>query len=54
MGGAIEFFYSIPDEVLVKIAQYDWGALESLCIALTLDFQLLEEEKRRAKKDLVS
>ena len=54
MGGAIEFFYSIPDEVLVKIAQYDWDALESLCIALTLDFQLIEEEKRRAKKDLAS
>jgi len=54
-GGAIEFFQSIPDDVLAKIAQYDWGALESLCIALTLDVQLLREEiVQKEKRDLVS
>ena len=36
-GGAIEFFQSIPDDILAKIAQYDWEALEQLCIGLTLD-----------------
>ena len=42
-GNAIDFFYSIPDEVLAKIAFYDWEALERLCVALTLDVQLLKE-----------
>jgi hypothetical protein len=39
----IDFFISIPDEVLAKIALYDWEALERLCIALSLDIQLLKE-----------
>jgi hypothetical protein len=39
----IDFFISIPDEILSKIAFYDWEALERLCIALTLDIQLLKE-----------
>lgn len=42
-GNAIDFFTSIPDEVLAKIAFYDWESLERLCIALTLDVQLLKE-----------
>lgn len=50
-GGAIEFFNSIPDDILVKIAENDWESLESLCIALTLDFQLLIE---KGKKGLAS
>ena len=49
-GGAIEFFQSIPDDVLARIAQYDWGALESLCIALTLDVQLLVEDIEKNKQ----
>ena len=54
-GGAIEFFQSIPDDILAKIAQYDWEALEHLCIGLTLDIQLLVEEiERNKKKDLAS
>ena len=54
-GGAIEFFQSIPDDILAKIAQYDWDALERLCIALTLDMQLLKEEiVQKEKRDLVS
>ena len=54
-GGAIEFFQSIPDDILAKIAQYDWDALERLCIALTLDIQLLTEDIEKIKKrDLAS
>jgi len=54
-GGAIEFFQSIPDDVLAKIAQYDWEALERLCTALTLDVQLLIEDiERKKKRDLAS
>jgi hypothetical protein len=53
-GGAIEFFQSIPDDILAKIAQYDWDALERLCVALTLDVQLLKEEMQEEKKGLAS
>ena len=42
-GNTIDFFSSIPDDVLAKIAFYDWESLERLCIALTLDIQLLKE-----------
>lgn len=44
-GNAIDFFNSIPDDVLAKIAYYDREALERLCIALTLDIQLLKESE---------
>jgi len=54
-GGAIEFFQNIPDEVLVKIAMYDWESLERLCAALTLDVQILKESlKKKVKRDLDS
>jgi hypothetical protein len=60
-GGALEFFESLPDDILVKIAMYDWEALERLCNALTLDLELLKQEQkyfdermRQAKKDLAS
>jgi len=43
---AIDFFHSIPDEILAKIAFYDWEALERLCIALTLDIHLMEESTK--------
>lgn len=42
-GNSIDFFTSIPDEVLAKIAFYDWEAMERLCLALTIDVQLLKE-----------
>jgi hypothetical protein len=45
-GTAIDFFHSIPDEILAKIAFYDWEALERLCIALTLDIHLMEESTK--------
>ena len=49
-GGAFEFFESIPDEMLTEIAFHDMEALERLCIALTLDVQLIVEEVERIKK----
>jgi hypothetical protein len=42
---SLEFFLSIPDDLLVEIAVKDWESLEMLCIALTMDLQLLKEEK---------
>lgn len=50
----IEFFNSIPDEVLSKIAYYDKEALERLCIALTLDIQLLEESQNNKEESYIS
>lgn len=40
---SIEFFLSIPDDLLVEIALKDWESLEKLCTALTLDLQILRE-----------
>jgi hypothetical protein len=53
-GTSIEFFQSIPDDLLIQVIYNDWGALERLCIALTLDIQLLKEEidHHLKKKDL--
>ena len=54
-GSAIEFFESIPDDVLVKIALYDWDSLERMCVALTLDIQILKETfMKKSKRDLDS
>jgi len=54
-GSAIEFFNSIPDDILAKIAFYDREALERLCVALTIDIQLyLENIKKEKNKNLVS
>jgi len=54
-GGALEFFQSLPDDILIKIAMYDWEALERLCVALTLDIQMLREEyEKEEKRDLAS
>jgi len=36
-----------PDEILAKIAYYDWEALERLCIALTLDIHLMKEFNKK-------
>ena len=43
--GALEFFLSIPDDLLVEIATHDWKSLERLCTALTLDLYFLKEGK---------
>jgi hypothetical protein len=43
-GWVLDFFNSIPDDILVEIAQSSWDSLESLCDALTIDLQLLKED----------
>jgi len=51
--GALEFFESLPDDILIKLALYDWEALERLCVALTLDMQVLEEGfEKKLERDL--
>jgi hypothetical protein len=49
-GGALEFFQSLPDDLMVQIAINDWDALERLCVALSLDIQLIIEDAERLKK----
>ena len=49
-GGAVEFFQSIPDDLFSEIALHDREALVRLCIALSLDIQLIVEEAERMKK----
>ena len=49
-GGALEFFQTIPDDMLTQIALHDRESLERLCVALTIDVQLIVEEAERAKK----
>jgi hypothetical protein len=46
---ADEFFKTIPDKLLIEMAQYDWVSLHKICIALTLDLQLIEETEARKK-----
>ena len=40
---ALEFFLSLPDDVLIEIALKDWESLEKLCSSLSLDLQLMKE-----------
>ena len=44
---AVEFFDSMPDQLLIKLAMYDWMSLYKICTALALDIQLLIEESER-------
>ena len=48
-GNIIEFFDSMPNELLTKLAIYDRDSLERLCVALTLDVQIVIEEAEREK-----
>jgi hypothetical protein len=41
---SLEFFLSIPDDILAEIAHQDWESLETLCWALSLELQLLREK----------
>ena len=50
LGGAIEYFESLPEDVMIKIAIYDFEALERICVALTLDVQLYNEALTKNKK----
>lgn len=46
---ANEFFEAIPDDLLISMALYDWSSLKKVCIALTLDLQLIEEQEKRKR-----
>lgn len=58
--GPMDVFEGIPDDLLMNIAINDRMALNRLCIAVTLDVQLLAEELeyieklKNNKKNLVS
>ena len=45
-GSALEFFQSMPDDILMQIALHDRESLERLCVALTLDVQLMVEDAK--------
>ena len=49
-GSALEFFQSVPDDILMQIAINDRESLERLCVALTVDVQLMVEDAKRMKK----
>ena len=36
----LAYFYEIPDEWLVSIADDDWGKLEELCMLLALNIEI--------------
>ena len=51
----LDILDSLPDELLVQIAINDPEALEELCMALTLESQLLKEKipsKTKVKKNI--
>ena len=50
-GSALEFFQSVPDDILMQIAINDRESLERLCVALTVDVQLMVEDAKRSKKE---
>lgn len=45
-----QFFFSLDDETLTEIAFYYPQAMINMCIALTLDQQLLKEDMEAFKK----
>ena len=48
---ADEFFESIPDALLINMALHDWISLKKVCIALTLDLQLIKEQNEKNLKN---
>jgi hypothetical protein len=42
-GDVLNYFYSIPDEILCRMVLADWSSIETLCMALTLDLQIIQE-----------
>jgi len=45
-----QFFFSLDDKTLTEIAFYYPESLQTMCLALTLDQQLLKEEMLRKTK----
>lgn len=46
---ADKFFETLPDDLLINMAIHDWASLKKICIALTLDLQLIEEQEERKR-----
>lgn len=40
----LTYFYEIPDELLTLMAMYNWEKLEELCMLLTLDIEIVNQE----------
>ena len=39
------YFDEIPDKYLVMMAEYNWDKLEELCVLLTLDIEVANQER---------
>ena len=39
------YFDEIPDKYLVLMAEYNWDKLEELCLLLTLDIEVANQER---------
>jgi hypothetical protein len=43
----LAYFDEIPDKYLVLMAEYNWDKLEELCMLLTLDMEITNQERLR-------
>ena len=41
------YFNEIPDKYLVMMAEHNWEKLEELCLLLTLDIEVSNQERLR-------
>ena len=41
----LTYFDEIPDKYLVLMAEYNWEKLEELCVLLTLDIEVANQER---------
>lgn len=41
----IELFFSLPDEKLAELMMYDPHIIESMCMGLTIEFNMLQSEE---------
>jgi len=41
----LAYFDEIPDKYLVLMAEYNWDKLEELCMLLTLDIEMVSQER---------
>jgi hypothetical protein len=41
----LAYFDEIPDKYLILMAEYNWEKLEELCVLLTLDIEVANQER---------
>jgi len=41
----LTYFDEIPDKYLILMAEYNWDKLEELCMLLTLDIEMVSQER---------